>query len=161
MDNSAPKVPPPPVENPKGQPAPVVQPTPPVPPAPSKSSKLKLTYLVAALIIFILLVGGSIFAILAMTQSVRNEQIANDQQKPKRVDVCPTDEKACPGGTSAKRLPPKCDFAPCPDINAPTASPSPNLISCPTPPTCTGGTKLIKGEADIANGEFCAIYSCF
>lgn len=61
---------------------------------------------------------------------------------------CTMEAKICPDGTSVGRVPPQCDFAPCPDFgNDDSASPA------PSPSTVTGSTQEVDfSQCKVGSG---------
>lgn len=94
----------------------------------SQNSRKNIYIILGSLIVlFIILV------ILLKPQGSNNltkvDQQLNQQNQPQAQEVNPTancqdDIKTCPNGATVNRIPPKCEFAPCPDetTNLPTIS---------------------------------------
>lgn len=61
---------------------------------------------------------------------------------PKNVDApiaCPADAKICPDGSAVGRIPPTCEFSPCPQDNTPTPNDTPVV---PQQPVCPADAKI-------------------
>jgi hypothetical protein len=65
--------------------------------------------------------------------------------------ACPADAKICPDGTAVGRVPPDCEFAPCPTLNCTSYSPEHCPQECVICPPCE-----VCSSVSCQSEEFCA-----
>ncbi len=84
------------------------------------------------------LIGGVFYVIFTSSEVIEPEEV---DVEPEPV-VCTMDAKICPDGSSVGRIPPKCEFSPCPVVKQPVVIPE----SIATTTEAANGTTTVESS---------------
>ena len=84
--------------------------------------KISNEFAIGGIVIFAIIMGGLIWLLVQKQNSQSNQPLPppieipeNPEEQERKAVYCTMDAKQCADGSFVGRIPPKCEFAPCPE----------------------------------------------